>query len=190
MQLIRNRWVAACLFVVCLETQAAPFVVDVPMEVEADRFELFMDEQIAVWSGNVVATQQGNTFKSAQFTLRLVPSDERDAALGATSDSNAPAGSRAFQLQAGRLSYHRDHVVGSGGCVISRGTQSIVADEISLDLRTQTLVAKPRDDGRVYVRLLLAADLPVPKSGVGGGSPSAGRAAPIAVASHDVYSAE
>ncbi len=179
MQLIRNRWVAACLFVVCLETQAAPFVVDVPMEVEADRFELFMDEQIAVWGGNVVATQLGNTFKSAQFTLRLVPNDGRDAAPVVTSASETHANEGAFQLQAGRLSYHRDQVVGSGGCVISRGTQSIAADEISLDLRTRTLVAKPRDDGRVYVRLLLAADLP-----------SAGRAAPISVASHAVYSAE
>ena len=79
MRFLRDLWVATSFFVLSVasvETLAAPFVVDVPMEVEADRFELFMDEQIAVWSGNVVATQQGNTFKSAQFTLRLVPEEE------------------------------------------------------------------------------------------------------------------
>ena len=37
MRLLRNLWVAGCLFV-GVEALAAPFVVDVPMEVEADRF--------------------------------------------------------------------------------------------------------------------------------------------------------
>ncbi len=160
MRLLRNLWVAGCLFV-GVEALAAPFVVDVPMTVEADRFELFLDAQIAVWSGNVVATQQGYTFKAARFTLRLVPDDERDSGSEPAAGSNAPSKHQAFQLEAGRLSYHDDQVIGSGGCVIRRGNDSIVADEIRLDLRSQIVVAKPRDDGRVYVRLLLGADMPV-----------------------------
>lgn len=161
MRLLRNLWVAGCLFVVSFEVLAAPFVVDVPMTVEADRFELFLDAQIAVWTGNVVATQQGYTFKAARFTLRLVPDDERDSGSEPAAESNERSKHRAFQLEAGRLSYHDDQVIGSGGCVITRGNNSIVADEISLDLSSQIVVAKPRDDGRVYVRLLLAADMPV-----------------------------
>ncbi len=133
-----------------------------PIIVEADTFELHIDEEKAIWRGNVSASQGNYTFRTSQLILHL------DQMKGASSDSgtssaahNNPA--RFYELSARKLRYDvaKGTMVGAGDSELRRGSELIRAEKIAYQVNTRVAHALPAANGRVLVRFEANPDMPV-----------------------------
>lgn len=128
-----------------------------PIIVEADQFHVYLADEIAVWRGNVHATQGNYTFRTAQLTVRL--DDVLSSGDAGTGDATGASGSKdEVELQAERVTYdiERDEIQGLGNSELRRGIEFIRADNIIYEVKRRIARAEPGSAGRVRVQLLSA----------------------------------
>jgi len=124
-----------------------------PIVVEADGFEVRMQEERAIWQGNVVATQGNYTFRTGRLTVYMeqVSSSRERKSNNASSTAATFAG---YELSANKLTYDLDQgqIVGRGNSELRHGAEYIRADQIVYDVTAQTATAHPDAEGRVHVK--------------------------------------
>ncbi len=125
-----------------------------PIEIEADRFTVYLADEKAIWQGNVVANQGNYTFRTSLLTLHLDQiGDAPDAADG--DDSNSSERQRdAFRLSARELKYNlsEGRVTGAGDSELRRGNEVLRADEITYLVMDRVAHGVPTEQGRVSVQ--------------------------------------
>ncbi len=130
--------------------------------IEADSFNLFVDEEKAIFRGNVQASQGNTTFKSSQLTVHLdqvnTKASIKDGQTGPTENHLPP-----FELSAQTVSYEVESqlAVGQGNSSLKRGRELIMAELINYDMAKRIAYAIPDSGGRVLVRFYANPDMPL-----------------------------
>lgn len=130
--------------------------------IEADSFNLFVDEEKAIFRGNVQASQGNTTFKSSQLTVHLdqvnTKASKKDGQTGPTENHLPP-----FELSAQTVSYEVESqlAVGQGNSSLKRGRELIMAELINYDMAKRIAYAIPDSGGRVLVRFYANPDTPL-----------------------------
>lgn len=142
---------------------AVPLRAGLPMEIEADTFEIDMVTRKATWTGNVIATQAGHEIRTEHFTITLSQQAGDESHTASTDAQGSSARGDAVVIEAGHLGYHHDgrELTSSGGTVITRGESRIEAQTLIYRFEQQLAVAAPNEDGRVHVVLTMAEDAPI-----------------------------
>ncbi len=130
---------ATALFVLCL---AAPALAQqkqgsgvpafgtnskAPIQIDADRLEVFSKEQRAIYTGNVVAIQGDTTIKSAMMVI-FYDRQSDSAAAGASKPEGQQEGTtlRRVEAKGGVTVISKDQVATGNDGVFDRGTNKIV----------------------------------------------------------------
>ena len=157
-----RRWprIGAALALACAVGTAQASVLQ-PIQVEADDFRVLVNENKAVWRGNVIATQGNFRFRASRLTIHLDQIADGSQESGAGSATARPK--PRYELSARRLSYDvdADQVSGIGSCELRRGMESIHAERIVFDVDDQIAHAHPSADGRVRVEFMPNPEKPV-----------------------------
>ena len=125
-----------------------------PIFVEADRFEVDLAAEKAIWRGNVEATQGNYTFRAASLVVHMDQLENGDG--NKTNGSDQKQDKPAFELIAEVVSYDLDQgqIVGRGNSELRRGVEMIRADQITYSVAERLAVAKPTANGRVQVQFV------------------------------------
>jgi lipopolysaccharide transport protein LptA len=130
--------------------------------IEADSFNLFVDQEKAIFRGNVNASQGNHTFRTSQLTMHLdqVDTKHNDDGTGANSETTAAP---SFELSARNLTYElsTQMAVGRGDSLLRRGRELISAELINYDMSKRVAYAIPDKGGRVLVRFFSNPDMPL-----------------------------
>ena len=134
-----------------------------PILVEADSFELRMDEEKAVWRGAVSASQGNYTFRSSQLTLHLDQIAREPQATSNSQQDTAPRQLSHYELSAATLTYDLQDsiIIGSGGSELRRGKELIRAEQIRYHVRRRVAHAVPGAGGRVQVQFFANPEMPI-----------------------------
>ncbi len=130
--------------------------------IEADSFNLYVDEEKAVFRGNVNASQGNTTFRTSQLTVHLdqvnTKAAKNDGQAGSQENRVPP-----YELSARTLTYELDSrlAVGKGDSLLKRGRELILAELINYDMAKRVAYAIPDSGGRVMVRFYSNPDMPL-----------------------------
>ena len=128
-----------------------------PIEIQADQFEMLLDERKTTYTGNVVATQGGRTITGHELLVRFNEDNEilamranGEPARLADAENGTP-----ISLAGATLDYDFDEsmVRAESGGVLSRGGDSVSAPKIVYDLDSESARAVGDDTHRVTLRL-------------------------------------
>ena len=133
------------------------------ISIEADSFDFLVDQEKAIFRGDVNASQGNATFRTSQLTVHL---DQIRSSTQRKSDSSAKTkseDSEQFELSAATLFYEleKNLVVGKGNSRLQRGRELILADVIHYDMAKRVAYARPDANGRVFVRFFSNPDKPL-----------------------------
>jgi lipopolysaccharide export system protein LptA len=99
-----------------------------PIQIDADRLEVFSKEQRAVYTGNVVAIQGDTTVKSAVMVIFYDRQSDRAAAAAESKPEGQPEGTalRRVEAKGGVTVISKDQVATGNDGVFDRGTNQII----------------------------------------------------------------
>ncbi len=132
------------------------------IEIQADSFEMLLDERKTTYTGNVVATQGSRAIAGREVVVRF-NEDNEIVAMRASGDpatlTDAESGTP-ISLAGSALDYDFDAslVRAEGGGVLSRGGDTVAAPEIVYDLEVARARAVGNDAQRVTLELAPATD--------------------------------
>ena len=133
-----------------------------PIEIQADQFEMLLEERTTTYTGNVVATQGSRSITGRELVLRLNDDNEIMAmhASGEPARLTDAENGTPVSLTGAALDYDFDESVvrTAGGGVLSRGGDTIAAQEIAYDLEAERARAVGSDGHRVTLRLAPRTD--------------------------------
>ena len=133
--------------------------------VEADSFELRVDEEIAVWRGAVVARQGSHLFRTSTLTMQLdqLLSDSDDSEQSDNASDNEAGLPADYELSAASVSYDlaTNVIAADGDCMLRRGAEFIAADRIRFAVDERVAYALPGEGGRVSVQFYGSAGMPL-----------------------------
>ncbi|MDE0064346.1 MAG: lipopolysaccharide transport periplasmic protein LptA [Gammaproteobacteria bacterium] len=133
-----------------------------PIEIQADQFEMLLEERMTTYTGNVVATQGSRAITGRELVVRFNEDNEilamrasGEPARLTDAEEEAP-----ISLAGALLDYDFDESVvrAEGGGVLSRGGDTIAARRIVYDLKAENARAVGDDTHRVTLTLAPAAD--------------------------------
>ena len=144
--------VAALLVVAFAEAASA-----LPIEIQADQFEMLLEERTTTYTGNVVATQGSRSISGRELVVRLNDDNEIMAmrARGEPARLTDADNGTSISLAGAALDYDFDQSVvrAEGGGVLSRGGDTVTAQKIVYDLEAERARAVGNDGHRVNLRL-------------------------------------
>ena len=122
--------------------------------VEADSFELRVDEEVAVWQGSVVARQGAHVFRTGTLTLHLDQLTDASRGSSRSAEPQRETLPANYELSAQSLSYDvgTNVIAGDGDCMLRRGNEFIAADRIRFVMEDRIAYALPGEQGRVRVQ--------------------------------------
>jgi len=168
MKLVRTLNTLFCLGLgLCHVTANADSLLNLPIMVEADEFEIRMDLEHAVWRGNVVAQQGNYAFRAGSLSVSLEQVGQSPEGSGSGSGDNTR--NNAYTLSAQHLSYDvgAGTISGEGDSEIRRGQESIRANRITYYVNERKALALPEPNGRVFVQFYNNPDTPIfPSAGL------------------------
>ena len=133
-----------------------------PIEIQADRFEMLLDERRTTYTGNVVATQGSRAIAGKELVVRFNEDNEIVAmrASGEPARLTDAEDGTPISLAGAALDYDFDASVVSarGGSVLSRGGDTISAQKIVYDLEAERARAVGDGPRRVTLRLAPATE--------------------------------
>ena len=148
--------IAALLLAALAEAAAAQ-----PIEIRADRFEMLIEERTTTYTGNVVATQGSRAITGNELVVRLNENNEIEAmrATGEPARMTDTANGTPISLAGAALDYDFDEsVVRAGRGILTRGGDTVAAQEIVYNLDTESARAAGDESHRVTLRLAPAVD--------------------------------
>ena len=135
----------------------APAVHAQPIEIQADQFEMLLDERRTTYTGNVSATQGERIITAAELIVEFNDDNEITAmrASGAPAELSDAGRDPALSLKGTALDYDFDASVvrADGGGTLSRGGDTIAAEHIVYDLNAERARALGRQGQRVKLKL-------------------------------------
>ncbi|MEM7098317.1 MAG: LptA/OstA family protein [Pseudomonadota bacterium] len=135
-----------------------------PILIEADHFEVRFDEDIAIWRGNVSATQANYTFATSNLTIHLDQVNRHpDQAQSTNHSDERTAIADQFFLSAQKLTYDLGDsaITGSGDSELRRGQELIKADTITYWVEQRIAEAIPGHNGRVKTQFYPNPNKPI-----------------------------
>ncbi len=146
-----------------VETRHASAQPNPPINIEADKFTVYLADEKAIWEGNVVASQGNYTFRSGNLTLHLEHMADADEANDQGDKDTTPAPRQAVSLSARSLNYQLDKgkVVGEGDSELRRGEEVIRANQITYLVADRIALGIPEPHGRVSVQFFGNPNRPV-----------------------------
>ncbi len=126
----------------------------IPITVEADSLIIRLDQEKAVWKGNVRATQGNYTFRSSQLTVFFDQIETSTGARPRNETSGEEDLTHGYQLSADHLTYDLGgrRITARGNSELRRGFEAILADRIVYQVAERRAYALPSKNGRVQVR--------------------------------------
>ena len=133
-----------------------------PIEIQADQFEMLLEERTTTYTGNVVATQGSRAITGHELVVRLNEDNEivsmragGEPARLTDAENEAP-----ISLAGASLDYDFDESVvrADGGGVLTRGGDTIAARQIAYDLEAESARAVGDDTHRVTLTLAPRTD--------------------------------
>ncbi|MEM9621382.1 MAG: LptA/OstA family protein [Pseudomonadota bacterium] len=142
-----------------LATLATPSAAETPLTVqpiniEADRFTVYLADEKAIWQGDVVASQGNYTFRTSVLTLHLEQFADEASSAAADNGPDANNARPPFSLTARSVKYDLDQgtVSGQGNSELRRGEEVLRADRITYQVADQVAYGVPEAHGRVSVK--------------------------------------
>ena len=134
-----------------------------PIDIEADRFTVYLADEKAIWQGNVVASQGNYTFRTSLLTLHLEQIGDTPEEDNTTADNGHSSQRNAISLSAQQVNYNLQEgkVVGQGNSELRRGEEIIRADQITYLVADQIAHGVPEAHGRVSVKFYGNPNRPV-----------------------------
>ena len=132
-----------------------------PIEIQADQFEMLLEERMTTYTGNVVATQGSRAITGRELVIRFNENNEILAmrASGEPARLTDAEDEAPISLSGASLDYDFDEsVVRAEGGVLSRGGDTIAARQIVYDLEAENARAVGDDTQRVIVTLAPRTD--------------------------------
>ena len=131
--------------------------------IEADSFDFLVDQEKAIFRGNVNASQGNATFRTSQLTVHVDQIRNSGQRKSDSETATQTGHSETFELSAETLFYELEQnlVVGRGDSRLERGQELILADVIHYDMAKRVAYARPDADGRVFVRFYSNPDKPL-----------------------------
>ena len=133
-----------------------------PIEIQADQFEMLLEERTTTYTGNVVATQGSRSITGRELVVRLNDDNEIMAmrASGEPARLTDAENGAPISLTGAALDYDFDESVvrAAGGGVLSRDGDTIAAQKIVYDLEAERARAVGSDAQRVTLRLAPRTD--------------------------------
>lgn len=128
-----------------------------PIAIQADQFEMLLEERTTTYTGNVVATQGSRSIAGSKLVVRLNEDNEIMAmrASGEPARLTDASDDAPVSLAGAALDYDFDESVvrAAGGGVLSRDGDTIAAREITYDLEDERARAVGDETHRVTLRL-------------------------------------
>lgn len=130
-------WIVSCIFFSPL--QAAELKNQQPgtdmMNIEADRLDVYSEQNQAVFSGNVVATREGLVLRSRVLTVYFRESERSISRLVA--EEKVYIRMEDKETTCDRADYHMDdRVIMTGNVQITRGNEHLTGQKVTVDLTT------------------------------------------------------
>ena len=133
-----------------------------PIEIQADQFEMLLEERTTTYTGDVVATQGSRSITGSRLVVRLNEDNEIMAmrASGEPAMLTDTGDGAPISLAGAALDYDFDESVvrADGGGVLSRGGDTIAAREITYDLEDERARAVGDETHRVTLNLAPATE--------------------------------
>ncbi len=133
-----------------------------PIEIQADQFEMLLEERTTTYTGNVVATQGSRSIAGRELVVRLNDDNEIMAmrASGEPARLTDAENGTPVSLTGEALDYDFDESVvrAAGGGILNRGEDTITAQNIAYDLDADRARAVGSDAQRVTLRLAPRSD--------------------------------
>ena len=128
-----------------------------PIEIQADRFEMLLEQRTTTYTGNVVATQGNRTITGNELVVRLDDDNEimEMHASGGPARLTDSRNGTPVSLAGEALDYDFDRSVvrANGGGILSSGGDTVTARELVYDLNAERARAVGDATQRVTLRL-------------------------------------
>ena len=133
-----------------------------PIEIQADQFEMLLEERMTTYTGNVVATQGKRAITGSELVVRFNEDNEimEMRASGEPARLTDAENGTPISLSGAALHYDFEESVVRAACggVLSRGGDSVAAQHIVYDLEAERARAEGNDGHRVNLRLAPRTD--------------------------------